>query len=197
MATRGLEVCQRWEVPVHRPWLAATLGYANALSGQVSEGLTLLKEAVNEAEKSGLVASQAWRLAWLSEALLLADRPDDSVRCADLALEQARRHGERGHEAWALRAQAEVAAARKPFARDAARVRYQEALMLAEALGMRPLEARCHLGLAALHRTAGRHEQARAVLDRAVEPLQSMGMAFWITRARTPGRVGKRARDRA
>jgi DNA-binding SARP family transcriptional activator len=196
-ATRGLEVCQRWEVPVHRPWLAATLGYTNALSGRVSEGLTLLKEAVGEAEKSGLVASQAWRLAWLSEALLLADRPDDSARCADRALEQARRHGERGHEAWALRAQAEVAVARKPSARDAARDRYQEALMLAEALGMRPLEARCHLGLAALHRAAGRHEQARAALDRAVEPLQSMGMAFWLTRARTPGRVGKRAPGRA
>ena len=196
-ATRGLEVCQRWEVPVHRPWLAATLGYAYALSGQVPKGLALLDEAVSEAEKSGHVASQAWRFAWLSEASLLAGRPDDSARWADQALEQARQRGERGHEAWALRAQAEVASARKPPARDVARDRYHEALMLAEALGMRPLEARCHLGLAALHRAAGRHGQARAALGRAVEPLQSMGMDFWLTRAQAPGPAGKRAPHRA
>ena len=110
---------------------------------------------------------------------------------------QSRRRGERGHEAWALRAQAEVASARKPPARDVARDRYHEALMLAEALGMRPLEARCHLGLAALHRAAGRHDQARAALGRALEPLQSMGMEFWLTRARAPGSAGKRAPGRA
>jgi DNA-binding SARP family transcriptional activator len=196
-ATRGLEVCQRWEVPVHRPWLAATLGYAYALSGQVSEGLALLREAVGEAEKAGHVASQAWRLAWLSEASLLAGRPDDSARWADQALEQSRRRGERGHEAWALRAQAEVASARKPPARDVARDRYHEAIVLAEALGMRPLEARCHLGLATLHRAAGRHDQARAAMGRALEPLQSMGMEFWLTRARAPGSAGKRAPGRA
>jgi DNA-binding SARP family transcriptional activator len=194
--SRGLEVCRRWEVPVHRPWLAAMLGYTYALSGRASEGVALLDEAVDEAEKAGHVASQAWRLAWLSEALLLAGRPDDSAWYADRALEQARRSGERGHEAWALRAQAEVLAARKPSAR-AARDRYQEALRLAEALGMRPLEARCHLGLAAVHRTARRPDQARAALERAVEPLQRMGMEFWLTRAKASGRSGKRAPGRA
>src|SRR5262249_4042501 len=80
---------------------------------------------------------------------------NDAARWADHALAQSRQRGERGHEAWALRAQAEVTFARKPSARDAAHERYQEALGLARTLEMRPLEARCHLGLAAFHRAAG------------------------------------------
>jgi DNA-binding SARP family transcriptional activator len=182
--TRGLEVCRRWEVSVHRPWLAADLGYTYALSGQVAEGLALLRDAVAEAEKSGHVGGQAWRLAWLGEASLLAGRPDDAATWADQALDQSRHRGERGHEAWALRLLAEVASARELPARDAARERYQEALALAGALEMRPLEARCHLGLAALHRAAGRRAEARAALGRALELFKAMGMEFWLARAR-------------
>jgi tetratricopeptide (TPR) repeat protein len=184
--TRGLEICRRWEVPVHRPWLAATLGYAYALSGRAPEGLVLLHEAVDEAEKAGHVASQAWRLAWLSEASLLAGQPADAAVWADQALAQSRQRGERGHEAWALRAKAEVASARRPPAPAAAREHYQEALVLAGALGMRPFEARCLLGLAALHHAAGQRDQARVARDRAVELLRSMGMESWLARTRRP-----------
>src|SRR5262249_32629812 len=193
--TRGLDVCRRWEVPVHRPWLTATLGYTYAYSGRGTQGVALLQEAVAEAGKTGHVASQSWRLAWLSEASVFAGRPDDASMWADRALEQARRHGERGHEAWALRAQAEVASARRPPARDA-RERYEKALALASTLGMRPLEARCQLGLALLHRATGRHGQARAAMGRASKRLRSMGMEFWLTRARAPRRAAKLAPGR-
>jgi tetratricopeptide (TPR) repeat protein len=190
--TRGLEVCRRWEVPVHRPWLVATLGYAYALSGKVSEGMSLLREAIEEAEKSGQVAGQAWRLAWLAEVALLAGRPNDAATWADQALEQARERGERGHEAWALRAQAEVAAARKRSARDPAHEHYHEALALAGILEMRPLEAWCHLGLAALHRAAGRRAEARAAFGRARAQLQALGMDLWLVRAQAL-RLGQEA----
>ena len=180
---RGLDVCRRSEVAVHLPWLAAMLGYTYAISGQLSEGQSLLREAIDEAEKSGQVAGQAWRLAWLAEAALLAGRLNDAAMWADQALEQSRQRGERGHEAWALRAQAEVTSARKPTARHAARERYQEALALAGTLEMRPLEARCHLGLAALHRSAGRRAKAQAALGHARAQLRAMGMDFWLIRA--------------
>ena len=176
-------MCRRREVPVHRPWLSASLGYAYALAGRATEGLSFLHDAVDQAEKAGHVASQAWRLAWLSEASLLAGQVEDAGTCADRALEQARQCGERGHEAWALRAQAEVACARTPPAHDVARQRYREALSLAETLGMRPLEARCYLGLAALHRAMKQHDHARSTLDRALSLLQSLGMTFWLARA--------------
>ncbi len=186
---RGLDVCRRSEVAVHRPWLTATLGYTYAVSGQASEGQSLLHEAIDEAEKSGQVAGQAWRLAWLAEVALLAGRLADAAMWADQAVEQSRQRGERGHEAWALRAQAEVLSARKSSARHAARQRYQEALALAGTLEMRPLEARCHLGLAALHRATGQRAEARTALTQARAQLRALGMDFWLSRAEA-GRLG-------
>ena len=45
---------------------------------------------------------------------------------------------------------------------------YQQALALAEELGMRPLVAHCHLGLGRLYSQTDRGEQARAALTTAI-----------------------------
>jgi tetratricopeptide (TPR) repeat protein len=180
--TRGLAVCRRWEFSVHRPWLAAALGYTYALAGRVSKGLSMLHGAVHEAERLGNVTGHTWRLTCLGEALLLAGRPDEAATRADQALEQARQRGERGHEAWALRLRAEVAASRKTR-RAEARECFREAIALAGALGMRPLEARCHLALAALHQADGRVDEASVARGHAISMFRSMGMNFWLSQA--------------
>ena len=46
---------------------------------------------------------------------------------------------------------------------------YQQALALAEELGMRPLQAHCHLRLGTLYATTGQREQARAALAQVEE----------------------------
>jgi tetratricopeptide (TPR) repeat protein len=115
--------------------------------------------------------------------LLLAGRRDEAAEHADRALEQSRRRGERGHEAWALRLQADVAASRASPAHDVAHERFGEALALARALEMRPLEARCHLGLAALHHAHGRADEARAAADRATQMFRDLEMGYWLARA--------------
>jgi hypothetical protein len=56
-------------------------------------------------------------------------------------------------------------------------------LALAEELGMRPLEAHCHLGLGKLHRAVGRPEHAHAELSTAITMLGEMLMAFWLPEA--------------
>ena len=50
--------------------------------------------------------------------------------------------------------------------------------MLAEELGMRPLQAHCHLGLGRLYAETGQREQARAELSAASEMYRSMEMTF-------------------
>ena len=45
---------------------------------------------------------------------------------------------------------------------------YRQALALAEALGMRPLQAHCHLGLGMLYAATGQREQARTTLATAM-----------------------------
>ena len=67
------------------------------------------------------------------------------------ALELARAHQERGHQAYALHLLGDIAAHREPLEVEPAETHYRQALALAEELGMRPLQAHCHLGLGTLY----------------------------------------------
>jgi tetratricopeptide (TPR) repeat protein len=174
-------VCRRWEFSVHRPWLAAALGHTYALAGRVGKGLSILRRAVDDAERLGNVGGHAWRLAALGEALLRAGRADEAAMRANQSLEQSRQRGERGHEAWALRLQGEVAASQRLF--DVAHERFHEALGVARELEMRPLEARCHLGLATLHHAAGTRDEASAAQRQAIEMFRSMAAEYWLVQA--------------
>ena len=64
-----------------------------------------------------------------------------------------------------------------------AEVHYQQALALAEELGMRPLQAHCHRGLGTLYATSGQREQARAELSTAIDLSRAMDMTFWLPQA--------------
>jgi Tetratricopeptide repeat len=64
-----------------------------------------------------------------------------------------------------------------------AEAHYREALALAEALGLRPLGAHCHLGLGALYRCTGKREQAREYLTTAVTMFGEMDMLYWREQA--------------
>ena len=64
-----------------------------------------------------------------------------------------------------------------------AEAHYQQALALAEELGMRPLQAHCHLGLGTLYRKTERREEAWAVLSTALTLYRAMEMTFWLPQA--------------
>jgi hypothetical protein len=66
---------------------------------------------------------------------------------------------------------------------EQAEAHYQQAMVLAEALGMRPLQAHCHLGLGTLSTKIGRTEQARAELAAAIMLYRAMEMGFWLPQA--------------
>jgi hypothetical protein len=57
------------------------------------------------------------------------------------------------------------------------------ALALAEALGMRPLQAHCHLGLGTLYAKTARPEEAHAKLTTAIHLYRAIEMAFWLPQA--------------
>ena len=64
-----------------------------------------------------------------------------------------------------------------------AEAHYQQALALAEELGMRPLMAHCHHGLGRLYSQTGRGEEARAELSAAIALYRAMDMTFWLRQA--------------
>ena len=122
----------------------------------------------------------ALRVAWLSEAYLLAGRLDEASTQAQHALEFSRAHQERGHEAYALRLLGEFHARHHPPEVESAATHYRQALALAEALGMRPLQAHCHRGLGTLYSQRGWVEFAHAELTMAMHLYRAMDMTFWL-----------------
>jgi hypothetical protein len=56
---------------------------------------------------------------------------------------------------------------------------YRQALALAEELGMRPLQAHCHLGLGVLYAQGGQGDRAYVALSTAMAMYQAMDMTFW------------------
>jgi len=136
---RGLVISRMSDIPLLFPLVAAPLGRAYARAGRHAEGLRLLQDAVQEAEAMGFAADHALRLTWLAEAYLLAGDRDAAKRVALRALELARRHGERGHEAYALRLLGELETKESVPDIEKAAEHYRAALTLAEILGMQPL----------------------------------------------------------
>src|SRR5262249_4279824 len=99
---RSLTICRDWHIPLMFPWVASTLGIAYARADRAAEALPLIAEAVERAGAMGLLGRQALQVAWLGEAHLAAGHRQDARSLAQRALDLSRRHGERGHEAWAL-----------------------------------------------------------------------------------------------
>jgi tetratricopeptide (TPR) repeat protein len=177
---RGLRLCDIGQIPTFFMLTAASLGYAYVLSGRVAEALPLLERALEEADRLRFLEEQALYITWLSEAYLLADRKEDALALAQRAIEHSRAHKERGHQAYALRLLGEIAAQHHPPDVPHAEARYQQALALAEELGMRPLQAHCHRGLGTLYAVTGQREQAHSALAAAIALYRAMDMTFWL-----------------
>ena len=64
-----------------------------------------------------------------------------------------------------------------------AEAHYQQALALADELGMRPLVAHCHLGLGKLYHCAGRPDQAQDEVRAAAGMYRAMEMPVWLEKA--------------
>jgi tetratricopeptide (TPR) repeat protein len=179
----GLALCR---ASGNRAWLRAIvagLGYAAALQGRLTEGRALLEEGISEGVRTDGLHGQAHRVAWLSEVCRLAGHGEEAGQHARQALDLARHHKEHANEARALHQLGVVQAHADPPDIEQAKAHYQQALTLAEELGMRPLQAHCHLSLGTLYTKLGRPEQARAELSAAIELYRAMDMIFWLPQA--------------
>ena len=177
---QGLALCR---TSGNLDWLRAimaSLGHAYALQGRLAEGRALLEEAIREGVHTGALGHLACWGTWLSEACGLAGHGEEAGQHARQALGLAQQQQARGDEARALHQLGVVHAHADPPDRAPAQAYYQQALALAEALGMRPLQAHCHGGLGMLYAKTSQREQARTALSTAIEMYTSMAMTFWL-----------------
>ena len=180
---RSLSLCKVANISTWFSWTASDLGAAYALSGRSAEALPLLEQAVEQATSMQFLAAQTLSIIYLSEAYLLAGRPEEAFDLARRALDLSHDRKEQGHQAWALRLLGEIAAHSGPLDAEPAKAYYRQALALAEELGMRPLQAHCHLGLGTLYAKTEQQEQARTELSTAIELYRAMEMTFWLPQA--------------
>jgi len=177
---RGFALCQMRQAQAFITRFHSTLGAAYTLSGRVDEALRLLEQSVEESVATGLLAYYAHSLIHLSGAYLRTGRFEDATTVAAQALTYCLEHKERGNEAMARCTLGEIAAQHDPPDVEQVTAHYQQALALAEELGMRPLQAHCHRGLGTLYTQCGQWEPARAQLSTAMAMYRTMEMMLWL-----------------
>jgi class 3 adenylate cyclase/tetratricopeptide (TPR) repeat protein len=179
--SHGLTTSER--VPLLRPPVAADLGVAHARCGNIKEGLVHLHAAVDAANSMGRLSRLPLILVKCGEIHLLAGERDQAVELAETALNLAREQNERANEAYARHLLAEIRATRGDA--EVAEGFYKQALERATELGMAPLAARCHAGLAVVYREQAQRDAEEAHIAQAREMYKSMGMRFWLENLET------------
>jgi tetratricopeptide (TPR) repeat protein len=177
---RAMGIYREADRPTFFTRVAPALGAAYTLAGRIADAVPLLTQAM---EQSAARERGYWETLCrlpLGEAHMLAGRLEEAHVLAEQALTHAREHQERGHQAYALRLLGDIAAQRDPPEGEPAVAHYQQALSLADALGMRPLQAHCRRGLGTLYARRGQWEQARTELGAALDLYQAMAMTFWL-----------------
>jgi tetratricopeptide (TPR) repeat protein len=161
----------------------SALGYAYALSGRIADALPLLDRSASQDLSETRQYSVPRVYLWTGEAYLEADRLDEATQMALRAQDLAQQRRERGRLAEALRLLGDIAVHRDPPEVESAVIHYCKALVAAEELGMRPLQAHCHLGLGKLFHHTGDRAKAAEHLTTAATMYREMDMSFWLEEA--------------
>jgi class 3 adenylate cyclase/tetratricopeptide (TPR) repeat protein len=176
----AMGICQEADLPMYFPRMAAALGAAYTLAGRLTPAVSLLTQALQQSVVMERAHFETLCGLALGEAHLLAGHLEEAQTLAERTLTLTCEHQERGNQAYALRLLGNIASHYDLPDTALAEAYYQQALALAEELGMRPLQAHGHRGLGTLYAMTGQWEQARSELSAAIEMYQSMEMTFWL-----------------
>jgi tetratricopeptide (TPR) repeat protein len=121
--------------------------------------------------------------ARMGEAALAVGALPEARHHAEAALAFSRKQTAMGEEAWSLYMLGVITSGQEPESVAASDDYYGQSLALAEDLGMRPLVAHCHLGLAKLYLRTDKREQAQEHLATATTMYREMGMTYWLEKA--------------
>ena len=179
----GLALCRSADIRAPLLNVITPLCSAYAQSGRIADARTLVDEAVAMAVAMGDPLGHWLRTGVLAEIHLADGRAAEALPLARRAAELTRYVKSRGSEAWALRLLGDAEASQPlPLAEDA-QATYRQALARALELEMRPLQARCHLGLGTLAQRLGHDREAQAEIQIARDMFQALGMTYWSARA--------------
>ncbi|RMD65429.1 MAG: hypothetical protein D6826_00060 [Alphaproteobacteria bacterium] len=179
----ALCVCEEAEVHILLPRVAAALGYAFALDGQMGRALTLAQRALHEADDMRLAPMRTLCLRWICEVKLLSGHAEDSLAAAEEMLVECRKSGEKAHVAWAQYFKG-ASLANRAGESDLrpALATLEQAERLARRLGMRPLLAHVVRRRGELLSATGLAGTGESVLATARALYRELGMDSWLDR---------------
>jgi tetratricopeptide (TPR) repeat protein len=175
------DLAERAELPVLIMHLGSCLGQAYCLVGRADEAVALIEKARSMEEAGGNMLWVPVNLTTLATAYSALRRSTEALETAELALDCARRFGQRGNEAWALLTRGDVLLACESSAHAQIVDAYASAMALGLELKMLPLVARCHLAMA-LHSGMELAER-RQHRDIAKKMFSDMDMKLWVAKA--------------
>src|SRR5215470_10788031 len=184
---QALEVCRRHDLPVYLSAITADLGHAYTQLEDIEQGLALLRQAVDGASRTNQL--YAHYMLELSEGHLSAGHLREAREFAEAGRTLAGERRERGREARALTLLGDVARLETDPTGESPESFYQAAVNIAEPLGLRPLLARCLLGLGLARRHRGQEADAQVALTEATRLFREMEMATWLSRAEDAARA--------
>jgi len=160
--------------------LLSGLGYSYALSGRLSEAVSLLEDSTqSETSISSMGLGLSVRTTRLAAAYLLAGRAEEAMRRAQSAVELSTKHEEPANRALALKVLADATVCVDAVGASSAAGHYTKSLVLAGELGMRPLVAHCHAGLGKLYRHTGKRSESDRHRATASTMYSEMAMTYW------------------
>ena len=177
--TQALALCHAERQRMWMPLIGPLLALALAKGGDLDAARELIDRTVPRPDDAVLTT---FAVLTVAEVYAAIDRVDSASRMAEASLQRARKHGERIWEAQALHLLGETAASRTAPDLSAAEASQRAARALAEALGMRPLAARCRLGLARVHERRGEPIPAREHLAGARAEFAALAVPYWVAR---------------
>jgi tetratricopeptide (TPR) repeat protein len=180
---RALAVADECDLPLMIHVSQTLLGYADLLSGNFEQSIVRLEQALEGLESIGFMAFVPITLTYRSAAHLRNDQPDRAAAGAQRAADITRERRQLGNHAWTLWMLGEIAAHPTALQADVSHARYGEAITLATELGMRPLVAHCHAGLAKLLMQLGQVHDAAEHRRTATAMYQKMDMTYWLEKA--------------
>ena len=176
LLAQAVSLSQEADIPEVYRLAAPRLALAYALAGQVADALAVLGPVVED-------TSVPLDALTCGEVYLLAGCMEEAQRLTQRVLTNPHHRQRRSQEARALWLLGEIATRHAPPDVVPATTYYRQALTLAEDLGMRPLQAHCHLGLGTLYATTGLLEQARTAMGTTIALYRAMEMTFWLPQA--------------
>ncbi|HEX9408364.1 MAG TPA: tetratricopeptide repeat protein [Methylomirabilota bacterium] len=180
---RSLDLCREGNFAFLFPVLSTWLGRAWAFTDRIPEALALLDQAARQVAsmRTGNFGAQVGNA--LAEVYMVAGRVDDAMASARDALQRAREQREPVAESIALWLLGEIFSRSRTAEPEQAEASYRAALTLAAPLGLRPLIAKCHLGVGKLYRRNGDPQGALEQLSTATKMFREMDMRFWLEQA--------------